>query len=84
LAGDAAGIATPSERGEGEGINMALKSGILASEAIIKAADTAQEAAPIYLSEMKRVIEVCKTIADDVVFYQANWAERDKVLNELI
>jgi len=83
LVGDAAGIATPSERGEGEGMNMALKTGLLASRAVIKAADTSREAAALYLPEISRVIETCKTIAADIIYYTVNWTQREKLLDDL-
>jgi flavin-dependent dehydrogenase len=84
LVGSAAGIATGSERGGGEGINMALKSGILAAEAILKAEDSSKKVALIYLDNLKPVIEVAKTIAKNSVFYQSNWGEREKLLSRLI
>lgn len=84
LAGYAAGMSTPSERGEGEAINMALKSGLLAAGAIMKAADTSNEAAPIYLAELQKVLEVTRTIAADILYYTTHWTERDKLLSTLI
>jgi flavin-dependent dehydrogenase len=83
LVGGAAGIATGSERGEGEGINMALKSGILAAEAIIETKDSSQEASQIYLIKLKPVIEACNIINQNPIFYQSNWAEREKVLERI-
>lgn len=84
LVGYAAGMSTPSERGEGEAINMALKSGLLAANAIIKAADNSQEAAPIYIDELQKVLEVTKTIAANILYYTTHWTERDKLLSTLI
>lgn len=84
LAGYAAGMSTPSERGEGEAINMALKSGLLAASAIIKAADNSQKAAPIYVNELQKVLEVTKTMAANIIHYTTQWTERDKLLSTLI
>lgn len=84
LVGGAAGIATGSERGEGEGINMALKSGILAAEAVIETKDASEQASSIYLMKLKPVIEVCDIIGQNSVFYQSNWAEREKVLERIV
>lgn len=84
LVGGAAGVATGSERGEGEGINMALKSGILAAEAVIEAKDSSQEASPIYLTKLEPVIKACNILNQNPIFYQSNWAEREKVLERII
>lgn len=84
LVGGAAGLATGSERGEGEGINMALKSGILAAESVIEAKDSSQEASPIYLIKLKPVIEALNIINQNPIFYQSNWAEREKVLERIV
>ena len=84
LAGYAAGMSTPSERGEGEAINMALKSGILAANSIIKAADISHAAAPLYINELQKVLKVTRTIAADILFYTTHWTERDKLLSTLI
>jgi len=84
LVGDAAGVAVSTERGAaGEGINMALKSGLLAAGAIIKAANSSKQAGDLYLSEMSKLIEICKAIAADPVNYMINWTKREKLLNEL-
>ena len=53
LVGDAAGLAIPTDKGgdnkaKGEGVNTALKSGILAARSIVKAASSSQEAATVY------------------------------------
>jgi len=85
LVGDAAGIFTPSERpNAGEGINTALKTGLLAANAIKKAADTSQEAAGIYMTEIKPVLDVCNKLLADISYYTKNWTERDKLLNTLV
>ena len=85
LVGDAAGIFTPSERpNAGEGINTALKTGFVAASAIIKAADTSQNAADIYMIEMKPVLEVCNTLLADISYYTKNWTERNKLLDTII
>ena len=86
LVGDAAGIVTPSgvAKAGGEGINMALKSGLLASSAIIKAADTSRKAVSLYLTGLQPLIEVCRTLATDYDYYQTNWTERQKLLDKLI
>ncbi len=82
LVGGAAGIATGSERGEGEGINMALKSGILAAETVIESKHYS-EASSVYLTKLKPVIEVCNIVGQNSIFYQSNWAEREKVLERI-
>ena len=85
LVGDAAGIFTPSERSNaGEGINTALKTGFVAASAIIKAADTSQEAAGIYMTEMRPVLDVCNKLLANISYYTKNWTERDRLLDELI
>ena len=73
LVGDAAGLTTAG----GEGINMALKSGLLASTAIKKAADHSRPAAPIYLTGLQPVIDVAKAISN-------NMEQRHKLLDQLI
>ena len=77
-------MSTPSERGEGEAINMALKSGILAANSIIKAADISHAAAPLYINELQKVLKVTRTIAAYILFYTTHWTERDKLLSTLI
>ncbi|MFC1825041.1 NAD(P)/FAD-dependent oxidoreductase [Thermodesulfobacteriota bacterium] len=84
LAGYAAGLSTPSERGEGEAINMALKGGLMASSAVIKAADTSREAADTYEPELQKYIDVTKTLEADMLHYTTHWEERDKVLSRLL
>lgn len=85
LVGDAAGVAVPTEKGSGEGIGTALKSGVIASAAIIRAADTRQEAAAMYITQMSPLIETCKAITADVInLSTVKWAKREKMLNELI
>ena len=85
LVGDAAGVAVPTEKGSGEGIGTALKSGLMASTAIIRAADTRQEAAAIYITLMSPLIETCKAITADVINLSTlNWAKREEMLNQLI
>jgi flavin-dependent dehydrogenase len=84
LTGYAAGLSTPAERGEGEAINMALKGGIMASSAVIKAADTSREAAIVYETEIKNYIDVTKTLEADMLYYTTHWEERDKVLSRLL
>ena len=73
LVGDAAGLTTAG----GEGINMALKSGLLASTAIKKAADHSRPAAPIYLTELQPVIDVAKAICKDM-------EQRHELLDQLV
>jgi hypothetical protein len=63
---------------------MALKSGILAAEAVTEAKDSSQEASPIYLIKLKPVIEACNIINQNPIFYQSNWAEREKVLERIV
>jgi hypothetical protein len=77
LVGDAAGLVPKG----GEGINMALKSGIMASDAIIKAANTSQEAAPIYLTAMQPLIEILEAVGAKM---QVSIAEGGKLLDELV
>jgi len=87
LAGDAGGIVTPGVGGleaGGEGINSALKSGLLAASAIINAADTSREAASIYLTKLQPMIEILKTIATNYDYYQSNRSERENLLDQLI
>jgi len=74
LVGDAAGLIPEGD----EGIHLALKSGLLASSAIIEAADTSREAASIYLTAMLPVIDVAKTIATNAT------TNRQKLLDKLI
>lgn len=85
LVGDAAGIFTPSERpNAGEGINMALKTGLVAASALKKASDTSSEAAGIYMDEMKPVLDVCNKLLANISYYTKNWPERNKLLDQLI
>jgi hypothetical protein len=84
LAGYAAGFSTPSERGEGEAINMALKGGLMAAGAVIKAAAAAREAAAVYGTEIQKYIEVTRTLEADILYYTTHWEERDKVLSRLL
>lgn len=53
LVGDAAGIKFPIS---GEGINTAIKSGLVAAASIIKAAATGQAACGIYLKELSSLV----------------------------
>jgi flavin-dependent dehydrogenase len=53
LVGNAAGLVKPVT---GEGIGMAIKSGLLAADAIIKAADTGKEAKFFYLESLRDII----------------------------
>ena len=84
LAGYAAGLSTPSERGEGEAINMALKSGIMASDAVIKAAAHSRQAADPYEDEIQKYIDVTRTLESNILYYTTHWTERDKVLSRLL
>ena len=85
LVGDAAGIFTPSERpNAGEGINTALKTGLVAAHAIIKAADTSREAAGIYMTDLKPVFDVCNKLLANISYYTNNWKERNELLDKLI
>jgi len=84
LAGYAAGLSTPSERGEGEAINMALKSGIMASGAVIKAAALSRQAADPYADEIQRYIDVTRTLESNILYYTTHWRERNKVLSRLL
>ena len=84
LTGYAAGLSTPAERGEGEAINMALKGGLMAAAAVIKAADTSREAADLYADELQHYIQVTQKLESNIIYYTTHWTERDKVLSELI
>jgi flavin-dependent dehydrogenase len=70
-------------RANGEGINTALKSGILAASAVAKAAATSRQAATIYLAELQPLISVMKTIDRDVTL-QSDFTKRDKLLDQII
>lgn len=59
LIGDAAGLIFPITF---EGIGSALKSGIIAAEAIVKSADTAQEADGLYLKGLEPVVETIRRL----------------------
>jgi flavin-dependent dehydrogenase len=94
LIGEAASLEKPSDVGMvggtrrwfgGGGIGLAVKSGILAAEAIAKAADTSREAAGIYLTEFERVLSVLNGIASDpAVYKKSNWRAHDRFLDQLI
>jgi flavin-dependent dehydrogenase len=58
LVGDAAGFQLPT----GEGIGTALKSGLLAGGAIVKAIRESKKAADIYLAEIKGIMELIKIL----------------------
>jgi len=59
LIGDAAGLLFPITF---EGIGSALKSGLLAAEAVLRAAQTGREAANDYLSRLEPVLQVIKIL----------------------
>jgi len=94
LVGNAASLVKPTDVGRvgdakiwfgGGGVGLAVKSGILAAEAIKKAIDTSREVAGIYLPEYEKVVSVLRGIASERVFYkQGNWRVHDKYLDQLI
>ncbi|MBN1366478.1 MAG: NAD(P)/FAD-dependent oxidoreductase [Dehalococcoidales bacterium] len=94
LVGNAAGLVKPSDVGRvgnakiwfgGGGVGLAVKSGIMAAEAISKAIDTSKDAAGIYLPDFENIVSVLKDIAANKVYYkQGNWKDHDKFLNKLI
>ncbi len=94
LIGEAASLEKPSDVGMvggverwfgGGGIGLAVKSGILAADAIVKAAAASKEAAGFYLSGFERIITVLKGIASDPAIYKkSNWRGHDKFLDQLI
>jgi len=59
LVGDAAGLIFPITY---EGIGPALKSGFLATEAIIEASKTKRTAADIYLEKLRPVLDIMKKL----------------------
>jgi flavin-dependent dehydrogenase len=75
LVGDAAGLAPLGS------IGMALKSGLMASSAILKAVNTSKEAAFIYLIMLQPVREVLKTVA---TMAATNQVGSKKLLDKLI
>ncbi len=60
LAGDAAGLLLPVS---GEGIGAALKSGLAAAEAVVKAGQSGEEAATIYLESLAPMLDTYREIA---------------------
>jgi flavin-dependent dehydrogenase len=59
LIGDAAGLLLPITF---EGIGPALKSGRLAADSVIEAADSGKDAASIYLKKIKSIVKVIKDL----------------------
>jgi len=94
LVGEAASLEKPSDVGRvggaeiwfgGGGVGLAVKTGILAAQAIKTAADTSAKAADVYVPKFEQVASVIREMASNLhAIRKGNWREHDKYLDRLI